>query len=103
MSVRTFSRRFGDETGTTPLQWVLARRVARAQQLLEATDLTVESVAHRSGFADAPTLRRHFARHVGTTPRAYRAAFSLTRTSATRPGPVRPRPASQVRRLRPTG
>jgi len=35
----------------------------------------VEAVAHRCGFADAPTLRRHFVRHTGTTPRAYRAAF----------------------------
>jgi transcriptional regulator GlxA family with amidase domain len=76
MSVRTLSRRFREETGTTPLQWLLCQRVARAQQLLETTALTVDSVAHRSGFPDAPSMRRHFARRVGTTPSAYRAAFS---------------------------
>lgn len=76
MSVRTLSRRFRDETGTTPLQWLLSQRVARARELLETTSLTVDSVAHRSGFPDAPTLRRHLARRVGTTPSAYRAAFS---------------------------
>jgi transcriptional regulator GlxA family with amidase domain len=76
MSVRTLSRRFREETGTTPLQWVLSQRVARAQELLETTALTVDSVAHRSGFPDAPTLRRHFVRRMGTTPTAYRAAFS---------------------------
>ncbi len=77
MSVRTLSRRFRDETGTTPLQWLLNQRVARAQQLLETTNLTVDTVAHRSGFPDAPTLRRHFGPRIGTTPSAYRAAFSL--------------------------
>src|SRR5207247_2194562 len=76
MSVRTLSRRFHEDTGTTPLQWLLAQRVARAQELLETTTLTVDSVAHRCGFTDAPTLRRHFVPRVGTTPRAYRAAFS---------------------------
>jgi AraC family transcriptional activator FtrA len=76
MSVRTVSRRFRDETGTTPLQWLLAQRITRARQLLETTNLTVQTVAHRCGFTDAPTLRRHFVRHTGTTPRAYRAAFS---------------------------
>jgi len=77
MSVRNFSRRFRAETGTTPLQWLLAQRVARARELLETTNLKVEAVAHRCGFTDAPTLRRHFARQTGTTPRAYRVAFSL--------------------------
>jgi AraC family transcriptional activator FtrA len=76
MSVRTLSRRFREETGTTPLQWLFSQRVARAQELLETTTLTVDSVAHRCGFPDAPTLRRHFTRRVGTTPSAYRAAFS---------------------------
>jgi transcriptional regulator GlxA family with amidase domain len=75
MSVRTLSRRFREETGTTPLQWLLSQRVSRAQLLMETTGLTVDSVAHRSGFPDAPTLRRHFLRRVGTTPSAYRAAF----------------------------
>jgi AraC family transcriptional regulator, transcriptional activator FtrA len=77
MSVRTFSRRFRDETGTTPLQWLLNQRVTRARELLETTSLTVETIAHRCGFSDAPTLRRHFATRVGTSPRAYRAAFSV--------------------------
>lgn len=77
MSVRSFTRHFRDETGTTPLQWVLAQRVARARQLLESTDLPVELIAHRCGFASGPHLRRHFARVTSTTPHAYRAAFSL--------------------------
>jgi AraC family transcriptional regulator, transcriptional activator FtrA len=78
MSVRTLNRRFRDEAGTTPLQWLLGQRIARAQALLETTSLTVDTVAHRCGFTDAPTLRRHFTPRIGTTPSAYRAAFATT-------------------------
>jgi transcriptional regulator GlxA family with amidase domain len=88
MSVRTLNRRFRDEAGTTPLQWVLGQRVARAQALLETTTLTIDTVAHRCGFTDAPTLRRHFAARVGTAPSAYRAAFS-SRPAATATKPAR--------------
>ena len=79
MSVRSFARHFRAETGTTPLRWLLMQRVVRAQQLLETTDLPVETIAHRCGFASAPHLRRHFAHVTTTTPHAYRSAFSLQR------------------------
>ena len=75
---RTFARRFRAETGTTPLQWLLAQRVDHARRLLEATDLPVEHVAARAGFGTAVNLREHFRRHVATTPTAYRRAFSAS-------------------------
>jgi AraC family transcriptional activator FtrA len=84
MSSRNLSRRFRQETGTTPLQWLIAQRVEYARTLLETTALTVETIAHRCGFNDAPTLRRHFIRRVGTTPRAYRMAFSLGPSAGSR-------------------
>jgi transcriptional regulator GlxA family with amidase domain len=75
MSPRTFARRFRQETGTTPAQWVLEQRTRAAQSLLESTDLPVEHVASRSGFGSAATLRTHFARRLGTTPTSYRRSF----------------------------
>ena len=45
MSPRTFARRFREMTGTTPLQWLCAERVRRAQDLLENTDDTVDRIA----------------------------------------------------------
>jgi AraC family transcriptional regulator, transcriptional activator FtrA len=75
MSRRTFARRFTASTGTTPYRWLLAQRIQHAQRLLEATDLTVETVAVRSGLATAANLRKHFGRTLRTTPQAYRAAF----------------------------
>jgi transcriptional regulator GlxA family with amidase domain len=75
VSPRTFARRFREETGTTPAQWILGQRVALAQQLLERTDLAVEAVATQAGFGTAASLREHLARRARTTPTAYRRAF----------------------------
>jgi transcriptional regulator GlxA family with amidase domain len=75
VSPRTFARRFRAETGTTPLQWLLARRVHAARRLLEESDLPVEEIAPRAGFGDAASLRAHFRRATATTPTAYRRTF----------------------------
>ena len=74
-SPRSFARHFRVLTGTTPHAWLLAQRVALAQQLLETTDLGVEEVSRRCGFGAATTLRHHFASRVGTSPQAYRRTF----------------------------
>lgn len=75
MSERTFARRFREETGTTPHQWVLLQRVALAESLLEGGGMGVDEVAHRCGFGSAAMLRHHFARLRRTTPTAYRRTF----------------------------
>jgi transcriptional regulator GlxA family with amidase domain len=80
VSPRTFARRFREETGTTPLQWLLGRQVEQAQRLLEESDLGVDEVAWRSGFGTAASLRDHFRRLRSTTPSAYRRAFRLEST-----------------------
>jgi len=76
MSARTFARRFRDETGTTPLQWITGQRLALAEELLEQTTLSVELIAGRVGFGNAATLRHHFTATRGTTPQAYRRTFT---------------------------
>ena len=76
MSERTFARRFVAETGTTPHRWIVQQRVLRARELLEQTDLPVESVASHSGFGSAALLRTHFQSVVGTSPQRYRREFS---------------------------
>ncbi|MBH1933633.1 helix-turn-helix domain-containing protein [Streptomyces sp. AV19] len=75
MSPRTFYRRLHAATGSTPLQWLLAQRLSRAQSLLEATALPVERVGELSGLGTAANLRRHFTLHFGVTPTDYRRAF----------------------------
>ncbi|WP_329520182.1 GlxA family transcriptional regulator [Spirillospora sp. NBC_01491] len=81
-SVRTLTRRFHDQAGTTPLRWLSRARVHRAQHLLETTGLPVERVAAEAGFGSPVTLRAHFARTVGVSPQAYRAAFRARPDSA---------------------
>jgi transcriptional regulator GlxA family with amidase domain len=72
---RTFARRFRQETGTSPGQWVLEQRTQAAQALLETTDLPIEHVARRCGFGSAATLRSQFGRRLSTTPTRYRRTF----------------------------
>jgi transcriptional regulator GlxA family with amidase domain len=75
MSVRTFTRRFREETGQSPGAWVTQQRIRHAQHLLEATDLGVDEVAARSGMGTAASLRQHLRASVGVSPSAYRRTF----------------------------
>jgi transcriptional regulator GlxA family with amidase domain len=76
MSARTFARRFVEETGRTPKQWVTDQRVLYARTRLEETDLDIDRVADRSGFGTATLLRHHFRRIIGVTPSDYRRSFA---------------------------
>ncbi|MFF4777749.1 GlxA family transcriptional regulator [Microtetraspora fusca] len=75
MSVRTFTRRFREETGLSPARWLTGRRVEQARHLLETTDLSVDEIARKSGFGTAVSLRQHLHAAVGVAPLAYRQTF----------------------------
>ena len=79
VSPRTFARRFRDETGYTPMQWVMRARVDRARELLEESALGVDEIAAATGLGTGANLRRRFAEVLGTTPSEYRRAFSRDR------------------------
>jgi len=83
MSPRTLHRRFREQTGLSPLQWILRARLHRAQQLLETTGLGVDVVADRSGFGSPTALREQFRRVLSTSPAAYRRAFRGRTPTAT--------------------
>ncbi|WP_432547322.1 GlxA family transcriptional regulator [Kineococcus sp. SYSU DK004] len=74
-STRTLSRRFAEQTGTTPVAWLHLARVRRAQELLETTDHPVDRIAAAVGFGAPTTFRERFRDVVGTSPAAYRRAF----------------------------
>ncbi|MGP3912246.1 GlxA family transcriptional regulator [Nonomuraea sp. 10N515B] len=78
MSVRTFTRRFREETGVSPAKWLTGQRVQHARHLLETTDLGVEEVARWAGFGTAVSLRQHLHAAVGVAPLAYRHTFRRT-------------------------
>ncbi len=76
VSPRTFSRRFVDETGYTPMQWVMRSRVDMARELLERSERSVEQIAADVGLGTGANLRLHFHRLLGTTPSEYRRTFA---------------------------
>ncbi|WP_431683191.1 helix-turn-helix domain-containing protein [Kitasatospora sp. KL5] len=90
MSSRHLGRHFKSVTGTTPLQWLLAQRIRYAQELLETTDDSIDTIAAATGMGTATTLRRHFSRTVGVPPDTYRRTFR-TRTRASLPTTPEPR------------
>lgn len=67
-----FTRAFESATGQTPHRFILARRLARAREMLEATDLDLASIAVQLGFSSHSHLATAFRRAFGTTPSAYR-------------------------------
>ncbi len=76
MSPRTFARRFQQEAGTTPHQWITHQRILAAQARLEKTNEGIDRIAEAVGLQTAATLRQHFSRTLGTTPSGYRRRFS---------------------------
>ncbi|MFH8490665.1 GlxA family transcriptional regulator [Streptomyces longisporoflavus] len=76
MSVRTFTRRFREEVGISPGQWLAQQRVERARHLLESSDLSVDQVARESGFGTPQSMRQHLQAALGVTPTAYRRTFA---------------------------
>jgi AraC family transcriptional regulator, transcriptional activator FtrA len=75
LSNRTLARRFTEQLGTSPGQWLLGQRLDATRVLLEQTNLPVEAIATRVGLASAVNLRRRFRAHLDTTPGAYRRTF----------------------------
>ncbi|MDN3310930.1 DJ-1/PfpI family protein [Microbacterium oryzae] len=76
VSARTFSRRFLEDTGYTPMQWVMRARIDLARELLERSELGIEQIAADVGLGTGANLRQHFQRILGTTPTDYRRTFT---------------------------
>jgi transcriptional regulator GlxA family with amidase domain len=76
MSERSFSRRYAEATGLTPVHAVERLRVEAARRLLSESRLPVKRISQRCGFGSEETMRRSFLRLLATTPQDYRARFS---------------------------
>ncbi|MGL5824660.1 MAG: GlxA family transcriptional regulator, partial [Nocardioides sp.] len=75
MSMRTFTRRFREETGLSPGKWITHQRIECARHLLENTDLAIDQVARHSGFGTGAALRQQMTNTLGVAPSAYRTTF----------------------------
>jgi AraC family transcriptional regulator len=78
LSAYHFARQFKAATGQPPHRYVIARRVERAKELLQAgTDLSLAEVAGRAGFSDQSQFSQHFKRLVGVTPGQFRMSARI--------------------------
>lgn len=71
------SRLFSRSTGSSTTQYLNVVRVSAACRLLRDTDLPVTAVAAACGYANLSTFHRRFRAVKRTTPRDYRAGFTL--------------------------
>lgn len=76
MSPHHFLRCFKKATGMSPLQYVIAKRVARARQMLREGRESIAEIAYATGFASQSHLNAMFKRHVGVTPGRFKRQFA---------------------------
>jgi AraC family transcriptional regulator len=68
-----FARRFRQATGHNPHEFVMLKRLERAQWLLRHTRIPLARIAADCGFTDQSHMTKQFRRRVGVTPGRYRA------------------------------
>ncbi|WP_114765105.1 helix-turn-helix domain-containing protein [Vibrio rhodolitus] len=75
MSRRTFDRKFRSSMELTPQEWLIHQRTELAKGLLESEEINIEQLAIKAGFNNAVSMRHHFRRIVGVSPKQYRTQF----------------------------
>ena len=77
MSRRTFDRKFRSSFDMSPKHWLVVQRLEKAKRQLEEGHQNMERIAAQSGFDNASTLRHHFRKILGISPRQYRQQFMV--------------------------
>ncbi|MFF0344190.1 AraC family transcriptional regulator [Kribbella sp. NPDC004875] len=67
---------FAGELGQPPHRYLSERRIERARQLLETSDITITGLALSLGFSSSQHFARVFRQFTGTTPTAFRSQSS---------------------------
>jgi AraC-like DNA-binding protein len=72
LSLFHFARAFKQSAGVTPHHYLVQRRIARTQEMLARTDLSLSEIALAAGFSDQSHFARHFRQTLGMTPGQFR-------------------------------
>lgn len=80
LSTNAFHRLFTGEVGVPPQKYVRSKRIEKASTLLHHSELTIEQVAERTGFADRFHFSRSFKASTGLTPVRYRKEYGVKLT-----------------------
>jgi AraC-like DNA-binding protein len=74
MAPHHFLRAFKQTFGATPHQYLTARRMARAQQLLAVTEMPVTEIGLEVGFSSLGSFSWLFRQRTGASPEQFRRA-----------------------------
>ncbi|MEL6965311.1 MAG: AraC family transcriptional regulator [Pseudomonadota bacterium] len=74
MSEYAFSRAFKARTGRSPYQWVIDRRLNRAEVLLQQSKMSIAEIAYAAGFSSQSHMTTLFSQRAGITPAEFRKA-----------------------------
>jgi transcriptional regulator GlxA family with amidase domain len=77
MSERNFIRKFREDTGQSPGEYVTSARMAAACRFLTETELSLKAVAQKSGLGSLAAMRRAFLGRMGVSPKQYRDNFQV--------------------------
>ena len=72
VSTRSLERLFRKEVGTSVVEFILRRRIARACDRLRQTDRTCAEIAFETGFGSVQHFNRIFRRHQEVSPGRWR-------------------------------
>lgn len=72
LSTDYFARKFREQFGISPRDWLTEQRLRYAAMMLLESGLRVQEIAFELGFTDPQFFSRHFKRHYGMTPMQYR-------------------------------
>ncbi|MDL5055235.1 helix-turn-helix domain-containing protein [Oscillatoria laete-virens NRMC-F 0139] len=72
LSMSQFSRIFRDNYGTSPMDYIIRRRIEHACRLMRDPELSITQIAFRSGFNDSNYFFRQFKRVMGHSAREFR-------------------------------
>lgn len=76
-SYHRFRHLFKEKTGTSPINYVINRRIENARYLLASTNLTILAISQESGFSNEILFNSMFKRLFLQTPGAYRKKYKL--------------------------
>ena len=79
ISKSNLSHYFKKETGLSPIQYIMQRRIGEAQSLLVETPLPIQEIEFRLGFNDSAHFSKMFKKYVGVAPNEYRKHFAERR------------------------
>ncbi len=69
------SRLFGNETGTSLIDYINSQKLSEASRLLQTSDLSITEVAGHVGYTNMPYFSRLFKKKFGTSPAEYRKRY----------------------------